>query len=99
MESANRRWLRNYGHRTETENLICDNLCDLPSQILGFLRSLEHFTIRNLNDELHTSFTEACAFREWRQAAHRVQPASRCSYRIVSIQLLRIYCFSPLRPV
>jgi hypothetical protein len=32
-----------------------DNLCDLASQILRMLSSLEHFTVGNLDDELHTS--------------------------------------------
>ena len=46
--------LRNYGQAAEAKNLIRDNFRDLARQILGLLGRLEHFTVRNLYDELHT---------------------------------------------
>ena len=47
--------LRNYGHRTKTENLVGNDFRDLGSQVLRLLSCFENFTVRNLNDEAHAS--------------------------------------------
>src|ERR1700678_603927 len=60
----NRPLLRNYRHRTEPENLAGNHFSDLASQILRLLSGFEHFAVRNLNDELHTSLPESVCLQK-----------------------------------
>jgi hypothetical protein len=89
--------LRNYDYRTETKNLVGDNFRDLASQILGLLGCFEHFTIGNLNDELHTSLAESACFQEWGQAAKlcSLPPPGSASSFPCSVPT---YCFKLMRP-
>jgi hypothetical protein len=98
-ESAVDPWLKNHGYRAETENLIRNHFCDLASQILGLLRCLKHFTVRNLNDELHTSLPRKLALSV---SGGSLRNRAVCLHLVLchrSISTTLTHCLIDVRPV